>query len=55
MAKKKPKKKDNIAEYFIPAGLFIGIGIGLAVGQVAAGCFNRIRMWIYRPHTSKSF
>ena len=25
--------------YFIPAGLFIGLGIGLAIGYAAAGLF----------------
>ncbi|MBT6690663.1 hypothetical protein HN903_01300 [archaeon] len=30
------KKKDDNSGIFIPAGLFLGIGIGLLTGQVAA-------------------
>ena len=33
--KKKKKKKENKSDWAIPAGLFIGIGVGLITGQVA--------------------
>tara|TARA_Y100000034_G_C6832289_1_gene375786 strand:+ start:627 stop:788 length:162 start_codon:yes stop_codon:yes gene_type:complete len=34
---KKKKKKEDHAGIFIPAGLFIGLGLGLIFGQVAGG------------------
>ena len=38
MAKKDNKdKKDERAGLYIPAGLFIGLGIGFIIGQVVGG------------------
>ncbi len=44
MAKKKPSKKEkkqdkSVAGLFIPAGIFIGMGIGFITGNVPAGLF----------------
>jgi hypothetical protein len=42
MAKNKKserKKEDDRSGLFIPAGIFIGLGLGLAFGQAAAGLF----------------
>ena len=35
MAKKDKRKKEDRIDWLIPAGLFIGIGVGLLTGQVA--------------------
>jgi hypothetical protein len=33
-----PKKRKGVTGVAIPAGLLIGLGVGLLVDQVAAGC-----------------
>jgi hypothetical protein len=35
--KKKFKKKKDAEDLAVPAGIFIGLGIGLITGQVAGG------------------
>jgi len=35
----KKDKKWGIAGIFIPAGLFIGMGVGFATGELVAGMF----------------
>ncbi|MBU2639050.1 MAG: hypothetical protein KJ955_08820 [Nanoarchaeota archaeon] len=41
MAKKDNKKKEsNPAALYIPAGLFLGFGIGFATGNIPAGIFS---------------
>ena len=37
--KKGGETLNNQNSYFIPAGLFIGLGIGLAIGHAASGLF----------------
>lgn len=41
MARKEEKKKEkkDIAALFIPAGLFIGMGLGFLYNQLVAGMF----------------
>ena len=34
-----PKKQKGLTGLAIPAGLFIGMGIGFAVGNIVAGLF----------------
>ncbi len=34
-----PRKKKGISGLFIPAGIFIGMGIGFAVDELVAGLF----------------
>jgi hypothetical protein len=34
---KKDKKMDDVSGLFIPAGVLIGVGVGMAVNQTAAG------------------
>ncbi len=34
---KKDKKKEDISGLFIPAGVLIGLGVGMALEQTAAG------------------
>ena len=35
--KNKTKKPDDSSGIFIPAGLFMGLGVGLIINQVAGG------------------
>jgi len=37
MARKKFKKKKDAEDLAVPAGIFIGLGIGLITGQVVGG------------------
>lgn len=37
MAKTKKEKKEDIAGLFIPAGLFIGMGIGFVYNEIVGG------------------
>ena len=39
MAKEKEQRKGDAAGVFIPAGLFIGIGLGFLYNQLVAGLF----------------
>lgn len=39
MAKTKKEKKEDIAGLFIPAGIFIGMGLGFIFEQLVAGIF----------------
>ncbi|MFH0831696.1 MAG: hypothetical protein V1886_02410 [archaeon] len=39
MAKKEAKKKESPGALFIPAGLFLGFGIGFACNNIPAGMF----------------
>jgi len=34
-----PKKRKGVSGLFIPAGIFIGMGIGFATDQLVAGLF----------------
>lgn len=36
---KQKKKKEDLAGLFIPAGLFVGMGIGFLTNQLVAGMF----------------
>lgn len=35
--KKGDKKKDDVAGLFVPAGVLIGLGVGMVLNQTAAG------------------
>ncbi|MBU0758508.1 MAG: hypothetical protein KKF44_10660 [Nanoarchaeota archaeon] len=37
--KKDSKKKDDTSGLFIPAGIFIGMGVGFIIGQLVGGLF----------------
>jgi hypothetical protein len=37
--KKEEKKDDDMSGLFIPAGIFIGMGLGFLYGQLPAGLF----------------
>jgi hypothetical protein len=37
--KKQAKKDEDMSGLFIPAGLFIGMGLGFLYGQLVAGLF----------------
>ncbi len=34
---KRDKKKEDVSGLFIPAGVLIGVGVGIAINQTAAG------------------
>jgi len=36
---KEPKKKKGLSGLFIPAGIFIGMGIGFATDELVVGLF----------------
>lgn len=39
MAKKESKNDDKNKGYFIPAGIFLGLGAGFLINDIAAGLF----------------
>ncbi|MDD4878748.1 MAG: hypothetical protein PHO02_07010 [Candidatus Nanoarchaeia archaeon] len=39
LSREEQKKKDNAAGLFIPAGFFLGFGVGFAVDNIPAGMF----------------